>query len=376
MNILFLQREYSPCSGGVQRVSKILSDYFEKQGFGCFFLFLDNIDSCSLNIDPSRYKVITKQNYENVVSFVIDNNINVIINQHQYCPFLIKFYKIVKAKSQHVSIINVFHNTPDDFLHYLNPFVYRAKDVIKRLLCLKTRRQLISDMYHVVDKMVLLSPSYKKLFMKYYKGEDGRKLYAIPNPLTFEIDSSEVNFEKKEKVVLVAARLASQKNLFSLLRIWKLIEENIKDWTLVIAGSGEDEIKLKKYKHDLNLNNVIFKGQVNNVKPLFMQSSILALTSTFEGFPMSVLEAMQMGNPVIAFDTFNAIQDINRHKQCIVSIRPFNEKKYAEKLMQLMLDDALRLVMAHNALEVSSEYRIDKIGKLWKQLFSELNSVR
>lgn len=372
MNILFLQREYSPYSGGVQRVSKILSDYFEKQGFNCFFLFLDNIDSDSLNIASSRYNVITKQNYKRILPFVIDNDINVIINQHQYCPFLIKFYKLVKVKNQHVSIINVFHNTPDDFLHYLNPFVYRAKDVIKRLLCLKTRQQMISDMYRVVDKMVLLSPSYKKLFMKYYKGEDGRKLCAIPNPLTFEIESSEVNFEAKEKVVLVASRLASQKNLFSLLRIWKIIEESIKDWTLVIAGTGEDEKKLKRYKYDLNLKNVIFKGQVNDIKPLFMQSSILALTSTFEGFPMSVLEAMQMGNTVIAFDTFKAIRDINLHKQCIVSIRPFNEKLYAEKLMQLMLDDALRLSMANNALEVSREYRIDKIGKLWKQLFSEL----
>lgn len=372
MNILFLQREYSPYSGGVQRVSKLLSDYFEKQGLSCFFLFLDNIASCSLNIDPSRYKVITKQNYENVVSFVVDNDINVIINQHQYCPFLIKFYKLVKAKNQHISIINVFHNTPDDFLHYLNPYLYVAKDFIKRLLCLKTRQQKVSDMYRVVDKMVLLSPSYKMLFMKYYRGEDGKKLCAIPNPLTFEIEPSEVNFEKKEKIVLVAARLASQKNLFSLLRIWKIIEENIKDWTLVIAGTGEDENKLKRYKYDLKLDNVIFKGQVNDIKPLFMRSSILALTSIFEGFPMSVLEAMQMGNTVIAFDTFKAIQDINMHKQSIVSIRPFNEKLYAEKLMQLMLDDALRLAMAHNALEVSNEYRIDKIGKLWNQLFSEL----
>lgn len=372
MNILFLQREYNPFSGGVQRVSKILSDYFENQGLKCYFLFLENKDSYVQHLGSSKYRIITKQNYESIVSFVIDNDINVIINQHQYCPFLVKFYKLIKVENQQVSIINVFHNTPDDFLHYLNPLVYRAKDIIKKLLFQKTRQQMVSDMYSVVDRMVLLSPSYKQLFMKYYNGEDGKKLCAIPNPLTFEIDPSEVNFGKKEKIVMVAARLASQKNLFSLLRIWKIVEESIKDWTLVIAGTGEDEEKLKRNKDDLQLKNVIFRGQVNDVKPLFMQSSILALTSTFEGFPMSVLEAMQMGNAVIAFDTFKVIYDINMRKHCIVPIKPFDEFLYAEKLKELMGDETLRLSLAQNALQVSSEYRIDKIGEMWIRLFTEI----
>lgn len=372
MNILFVQREYNPTHGGVQRVTKVLYDYFTGNGITCYFMFLDSGDSSISNLDEKKFRIITEKNYDSIVHFVKEKEIDLIINQHQYHPFLISFYKKIKLINPQLYILNVFHNTPDDFLHYIHPFLYKVHDIIKRIIHQKTRQQLVSEMYHVSDAMVLLSSSYKEIFRKYYDVDSGEKIHVIANPLTYKVEPNEVNIEQKDKVVLVVSRLAAQKNLLSLLRIWRRVEKEVSDWKLVIVGSGKDENKLKKYVMNENLKNVHFKGHVTDVKSLYLTSSILALTSTFEGFPMSLLEAMQTGNAIIAFDTFKVIHDINSCKQCIIPINPYDEVLYANSLINLMRDEQLRSSLAFNALKVSENYSLDIIGKQWMCLFDKL----
>ena len=280
----------------------------------------------------------------------------------------------MKMENQHLTILNVFHNTPDDFKHYIHPFIYKIHDIVKHLVRQKTRQQLVSEMYNVTDGMVLLSSSYKDIFLKCYEVDAGDKIHIIPNPLTYKVDASEVNIERKENVVLVASRLAAQKNLLSLLRIWKRVEKENSDWKLVIVGTGEDEHKLKAYTKKAYLKNVYFEGHVSDVKPFYLRSSILSITSSFEGFPMSLLEAMQTGNAIIAFDTFNVIHDINSYKRCIIPIKPYDEELYASSLLDLMRDKQLRNSLAYNGVNVSTNYSVDIIGKQWINLFLKLKS--
>lgn len=375
MKILFVQREYNPYKGGVQRVTSLLSKYFENSNIKCYYLFKNEQDTQLADLPSDCYRIITPHNGNDIIQFIVENKIDIIINQHLYESFVIQLYKELKKMNPHIVILNTFHNTPDDFLHYINPIAYKFRDKIKKLIGIKTRQQIVSEMYEVCDKMILLSPSYVDVFRKWYNVEDGKKLSVIPNPLTFKGNFIGEDFAKKEKKVLVAARLASQKNLFSLLRIWKKIENKTNEWSLIIAGTGEEEDKLKKYSKRLKLKYIIFKGQVDDIKPLYEKCSILALTSTFEGFPMSLLEAMQMGNAAIAFNTFKAIKDINALKQCIISIPPFDEEAYSVALYKLLSDDAMRLSLEKNALQVASEFSIEKIGKQWEKLFQELNKV-
>ena len=230
MNILFVQSEYNPTHGGVQRVSKILFDFFSENNICCYFLLMDGHNNNNSNLDASIFRIITPRNYDHIAQFVKEKKIDIIINQHLYHPFLISFYKKMKMENQHLTILNVFHNTPDDFKHFIHPFIYKIHDIVKQLIRQKTRQQLVSEMYNVTDGMVLLSSSYKDIFLKCYEVDAGDKIHIIPNPLTYKVDASEVNIERKEKVVLVASRLAAQKNLLSLLRIWKRVEKENSDF--------------------------------------------------------------------------------------------------------------------------------------------------
>lgn len=59
----------------------------------------------------------------------------------------------------------------------------------------------------------------------------------------------------------------------------------------------------------LNLRNIEFKGTQPS-EPYYAESSVLCMTSTYEGFPMVLIEAQQYGCVPMAFDSFEAVHDI------------------------------------------------------------------
>jgi glycosyltransferase involved in cell wall biosynthesis len=72
---------------------------------------------------------------------------------------------------------------------------------------------------------------------------------------------------------------------------------------LVLAGDGPDEAALRALASELGVaDRVIFTGHLADVRPLYRDLDVLALTSFTEGFPNVVLEALCMGVPVLATD--------------------------------------------------------------------------
>jgi glycosyltransferase involved in cell wall biosynthesis len=70
------------------------------------------------------------------------------------------------------------------------------------------------------------------------------------------------------------------------------------NYILKIVGSGPLEIKLKKIVEDNNIKNVHFLGYKDNVEKYYQEFDALILTSTMEGVPISILEAMSYGLPI------------------------------------------------------------------------------
>ena len=70
MNILFVQREYNPTHGGVQRVSKILFDFFSENNNCCYFLLMDDHNNSIANLDAAIFSIITPRNYDHIAQFV------------------------------------------------------------------------------------------------------------------------------------------------------------------------------------------------------------------------------------------------------------------------------------------------------------------
>ena len=118
---------------------------------------------------------------------------------------------------------------------------------------------------------------------------------------------------------------------------------------------------------------VEFTGQ-QNPQEYYHHASIFLMTSTAEGWGMVILEALQMGVPVIAMDSFGALHDMitNGYNGSIV---PNNDlKSFLHAMKVLMEDDSLRKQMAISAVESSKRFEIPNILALWKRLFDQLTN--
>ncbi|MBD9052732.1 MAG: glycosyltransferase [Holdemanella biformis] len=379
MNILFFESSIDPYRGGIQRVTDLLYHYFEKNGINCFFVFylVDNKEiplsqKMKIKIDDNKRK-----NVSNYISFIKEKKIDIIINQDQYHKFLLDAYSIIK-KDNLCKIINCFHLSPDFFDFYPLSFKGKIKYWVYRILLNKDIRYgAYKVMYQVCDKFVLLSKTFEANFLKEIKLEDNSKLCFISNPLSFQLDKP-VEIENKEKIVLIISRYhETQKNLCAAMRIWKQVENRINsDWKLALGGYGPDEQMLMNYIKQLNIKNIKILGKVKESLPYYEKASIFMMTSNFEGFGMTLTEAMQNGCVPMAFDTYTALHDIITNKVDGIIVPAKDEKRYANELLKLMLNEDYRKTMALNAMNNSEKFSIDTIGGHWQQVFNDLLNIK
>lgn len=96
------------------------------------------------------------------------------------------------------------------------------------------------------------------------------------------------------KVFLNAARIHFHKNQVTLVKAFKRILDEGNDAVLLIAGPRQDEeifSELQKYFSD----RIIYLGEIKNTPEWFAESDAMILSSSFEGLPVTLLEAMAVG---------------------------------------------------------------------------------
>lgn len=114
-----------------------------------------------------------------------------------------------------------------------------------------------------------------------------------------------------EKHILMASRLSPEKNIALALESMKDIIVKHSKVGLIIVGAGPEETLLKKFVQDNNLTeNVIFEGWSENLGPYYKTADVFVLTSNYEGYAMTVVEALYFGCPVIMTDVGCAGEDL------------------------------------------------------------------
>lgn len=102
---------------------------------------------------------------------------------------------------------------------------------------------------------------------------------------------------QERPLVLVAARLSHQKGIAGLLRAAARVPGAV----FVVAGDGPERVRLEAQADDLGVRErTVFLGHREDIPDLLAVCDLFVLPSLFEGLPLSVLEAMQAGKPVVA----------------------------------------------------------------------------
>lgn len=195
---------------------------------------------------------------------------------------------------------------------------------------------------------------------------------AIPN---FSLLKNKNSGDKRERKAIAVGRLTFQKGFDQLIEIWsRLVEENGEKniWPLEIYGSGEDEKLLRDLIKEKHLENkVSLKGNVSNIANIYNTSSILAVTSRYEGFPLSIIEGMSCGVVPVSFDCKQGPSEIiTKHSGFI--LKQGDLDGFADAILELMNDENKLNQMSACAIERADQFSPEIVIKRWNDLFNNL----
>lgn len=143
-----------------------------------------------------------------------------------------------------------------------------------------------------------------------------------------------------QKMVLFPARLLKDKGIFEFINAAAKLKTNFDSWRFVLAGAITDNptsISQTELDNWLKEGTVEWYGQVNNMIPVFEESSIVCLPSYREGMPKSLLEAAAAGRAVVTTDVIGCRESIINGKTGLL-VEPQNVDSLVAGLTNLMLD--------------------------------------
>jgi len=168
------------------------------------------------------------------------------------------------------------------------------------------------------------------------------------------------------KRVIAVGRMDYQKSYDRLIETWKIVHEAEPEWRLDIFGQGEWKEMLQGMIDAAGLNDCIaLNAPVKNIAAEYATSSILVMSSHYEGFPMVMVEGMAHGLPAVSFDFKCGPRDIIEPGKSGLIVPDGDIVGLAEALVSLMRDQECRIAMGTAAREVVERYSEEKVMEKW-----------
>lgn len=206
-----------------------------------------------------------------------------------------------------------------------------------------------------------------------------RRVLIIPNAPTWPIlrQASALTLEPPRpsgrRILLAVGRLSGQKQFDVLIGAFAKLAEQYHDWDLIILGDGPLRHALLEQAGADGLEKRVFlPGKAGNVADWYKSADLYVMSSRFEGFPNTLVEAMAHGVPAISFDCDTGPRDIIRHEIDGLLVPAGDVPGLLSALDRLMGDHMLRQSLAKRAIEVRDRFSMERIARLWEDLFQRV----
>lgn len=225
-------------------------------------------------------------------------------------------------------------------------------------------------------KIFVLSNDFKKKILEWgYKGEVVLETTNVDSLLVedFSVEEKLQSIPTLPKTkILFLARLLREKGVFELVEAFEKVSIEINNCELIIAGDGKDYEELKKRVR--SNKNIIVTGYVEGQKKidLYRQSHIYCLPSYTEGLPVSVLEAMSFGLPVVT-TAVGGLKYFFKDGKMGYYVRPKDVEELSEKLKLLLLNIDQISKMGKYNYQYANENLLDTV--VAERMYQHMKSV-
>ena len=236
-------------------------------------------------------------------------------------------------------------------------------NMFKNLFAKYWMRNLVSNLKQL-DKFIVLTEEDRRNW------KELDNVAIIHNPLPFMPEKISPLTEKR---VIAVGRYAYQKGFDMLLKAWSVVEKTCPDWTLTIRGDGNrSEYEAMVDELNLDKSRCQILEPTRQIQDEYLKSSLLVMSSRFEGFGMVLVEAMACGLPVVSFDCPCGPKDIIHDGVDGLLVESGNVEKLGEAMIWMIQHPEKRKSMAVEATHNVKRFQMDEIANQWKQLFESL----
>ncbi len=366
-------------AGGVEHVLTLKANYFaERFGYDITIILTEGFDK------PLFYPLSNK---------IKTINLDINFEELWYCSFLRKIFVYIRKQYQYkkklkvelmrirpditisllrreINFINDIHDGSRKIGEiHINRANYRNFDKsqsnwIKELFSKYWMHNLVSKLKRL-DCLVVLTDKDKQTWVEL------NNVQVIPNPLPFKQSAISSQIEKR---VIAVGRYCHDKGYDNLLEAWSKVQRVCPDWKLYIFGDG-DRTEYEQMLINLGIDNrrCILNGRTTDIMSEYEKSSLAVCSSRFEGFGLSIVEALSCGLPVVSFDCPWGPRSIISDSEDGILVENGNSFKLAESMILLMQNKRKRDKMSKNAIKNVQRYNIEQIAQKWKSLFEEIN---
>lgn len=376
MNILFYIDRY-PGVGGIENVSTIIANELKKS-YNIFVISntqQENIP-CPQFVHllkmPDAKDELSKSNLLYLINSIHIYQINAIVYQDSYGHTDVNLCKAVEQTGvklfvfEHNSPLFIYNKRDLDSIMTFKGFLRRILHPLLLYKEIRRKRHLLNNS----TKYILLSKQFIPEFCKLVgaQAEDPRIMYINNPAISTEINKS----VKKENVILCVSRLAQEKCVDKMLAMWRILSTQLPDWRFTIVGDGPERNRLEQYVSRHSVQRVEFTGFATPTK-YYQKAKIFWMTSKYEGWGMTLIEAMQQGCVPIAFKTFSSIVDIVDNDINGYLVSPNDITAFINYTISLADNENQRMSLSNRAKEKINDFSLEKIIKEWTLILNSLN---
>lgn len=238
--------------------------------------------------------------------------------------------------------------------------------------CRPWQRRLIGWTFARCSRVIALSDQWHDTLSGLFPAA---RVVTIPNPVT--LPAQPVALESASRRVVFLGRINAAKGIQDLLEAMPAVLASVPDCTLVVAGSGQ-VARFRALARQLGVEHAVeFPGWVEgNLKAdLLASAAVFVLPSHIEAMPMSVLEAMAYGLPVVA-TTVGGIPQAVRNGTDGLLFQAEDRAALASALIRVLSDVEFRRELGANARvrvqeNFSTDLIVPRLQALWLDVMQE-----
>lgn len=248
--------------------------------------------------------------------------------------------------------------------------------------------QFVADLLlrTATDSAIAVSENVKR-FMIRSRCIPGKKIRVIWNGIDLKkfarIPAEKIEKKKRElnvpigvPIIGTITRLRQEKGVEYLIRAIPMIHKAVPEALFLIVGDGPLLKRLMDMTRVLGVEPwTRFLGFRNDVGELLSIFDINVIPSLTEGFPLSLIEGMCVGTPIVATEV-GGVSEIGEDGENVLLVRPRNEDEIARKVTHLLNDCSMRKKLSYRGQRLSEKFGIENNAIKLKQLYDELTATQ